>query len=108
MTRLPKAWTPHTVKVEDFEGEGANGEVWGTKHTIPDVYVKDVAEVVIDNSGAEVVSRATVRFNLDDTPPEGSMVTIWPNTPHQRRSKAFKVGRYDHPDWPSVGVVWLR
>lgn len=108
MSRLYKIWTPHTVEVEPYLGEGANGDVHGPKETVSDVYTKDISEVVTDDNGAEAVSRATVRFNLDDTPAKGSYVTIWPGTKRAYRAKVFKVSHHDHPDWPSLGTVWLR
>lgn len=108
MTQLPKVWTPHTVQVEPFQGEGANGVILGEKVTVEAVYVRDVSKVVTDDSGAEVVSRAKVYFNFDDTPRVGSRVTIWPGSTQEKSGIAFKQNLTNHPDWPGRGVVWLR
>lgn len=106
--RLPKSWTPHTVLVEPFLGQGANGPLYGPQETIKDVYIHDQAEIVRDNTGVEIVSSASVRFNLDDLPVNGSKVTIWPGTRHETASKLFKVTLLDHPGWPSLGIGWLK
>lgn len=106
--RLPKNWTPHKVIVEQFLGEGANGALTGEPVEVPDVYVKDQAEIVRDDTGAEVVSRASVRFNLGDLPKVGSKITIWPDTRQESTAVMFKASRLDHPGWPSLGIGWLQ
>lgn len=106
--RLPKSWTPHTIDVEPFLGEGSNGIVLGPKERVEDVYVRDVSEVVTDDTGAEVVSRAKVYLNFEDTPLTGSKVTIWPGTRHAKTGTIFKADLADHPDWPGRGAVWLK
>lgn len=106
--RLPKSWTPHSVGVEPYVGESANGAVFSGRRTVEDVYVKDQQEVVVDGTGAEVLSRASVRFNLDDLPPIGSKVTVWEGTPTEYSAVMFKVSRLSHPGWPAIGVGWLR
>lgn len=106
--RLHRSWTPHTVKIAAYEGEGANGPIVADAVDVADVYVKDVAEVVVDSDGAEVVSRATVRLNLDDTPPIGSLVTIWPGMAREHTARVFKVSHHEHPQWPGLGTIYLR
>ena len=106
--RLPKFWTPHTVIVEPYEGEGANGESWGPAVPVPDVYLEDVTEVVVDDTGAEVVSRGRVIFNFDDAPIKGSYVTVWSGTVHERRSRIFKLALNQHDGWPSYAIGYLR
>lgn len=106
--RLPKEWTPHTVSVRPFLGVGGNGPIIGESQTIENVYVKDISEIVTDDDGQEAVSRATVRFSLEDLPAKGSLITVWPGTPHAYEASLFKVSRLDHPAWPSLGVGWLR
>lgn len=56
--RLRAHWTPHTVKIKPFAGEGGNGPVWGTEVTRSPatgdgVYVEDAREVVVDASGTD-------------------------------------------------------
>lgn len=106
--RLPKEWTPHTVMVSQVLGEGANGPIVSRPTEVPDVYVKDISEVTTDDTGAEIVSRATVRFNLADMPAKNSTVTVWPGESHEYEATVFKTSRLDHPGWPSLGVAWLR
>lgn len=106
--RLYKSWTPHTVEVEPYIGEAANGSIVGEKVTVEDVYVRDVSEVVTDDTGAEIVSRAKVYFNFEDTPHTGSKVTVWPDTRHEKIGIVFKADLADHPEWPGLGVAWLQ
>ena len=106
--RLPKEWTPHTVTVQPYVGEGAAGPIIGEPVTVRDVYVKDVTEVVLDGSGAEVVSRGTVRFNLEDLPSLDSRVTVWEGTPQEYTAVLFRTSRLQHPGWPELGVGWLK
>lgn len=106
--RLPKFFTPHTVQLEPYLGEGANGESWGPVVDQPDVFVEDVTEKVVDDTGAEVVSRGRVTFNIDDAPLMGSYVTVWSGTVHERRSRIFKLALNDHPAWPGFAIGYLR
>ncbi len=106
--RLPRVWTPHTVTVTPREGVSARGPIFGTPVEVPDVYVKDVQETVVDETGAEVLSRASIRFNLDDLPTIGSKVTVWKGTDLEYEATIFKASRHSHPAWPAVGVGWLK
>lgn len=108
MGRLPTIWTPHKVTVQPFLGESANGPLHDAPLVVGDVYVKDQQETVTDPAGSEVVSRATVRFNLEDLPPIGSKVTVWAGTAEEYEAVMFKTSRLAHPSWPSIGVGWLK
>jgi len=105
---LPGLLTPHKVTVKAFEGEGANGPIFGTPVVVENVYVEDVHELVLDNDGAEVVSKGKVFFNLADAPSEGSLITTWAGTVRERESVAFKVAVFDHPNAASHAVAYLR
>ncbi|WP_435298535.1 hypothetical protein [Timonella sp. A28] len=106
--RLEKTFTPHTVTVTPFLGEGANGEIWGPASEVRDVFVEDVQEVVIDDSGKEVVSSGRVIFNFDDAPLKRSKVTVWAGTLHERTSEIFKLALNHHDEWPSFAIGYLR
>ena len=111
--RLPAHWTLHTVKVRPFQGEGANGPVWGTQvthspETGDGVYVEDAREVVVDASGTEVVSETRVHMSFEDAPPVQSLVTVWPGTAFEREAPVVKVSRFQHQRWPGYAVVHLR
>ena len=106
--RLDKAWTPHTVTVERFAGEGANGPIFEPARTITNVYLEMQNELVIDDQGNEVVSLGRVIFNLADTPPQGSKITHKLGPLPERTATAFKVAAYDHPAWPGYAIAYLR
>lgn len=111
--RLRPHWTPHTVRVRPFEGEGGNGPIWGddvvrSPETGDGVYVEDVVEVVTDQSGAEVVSSGRVHFSFEDAPPVNSFITVWPGTAFERKAVVVKVSRFDHPRWPGYAVAYLK
>lgn len=105
--RLPGFWVPHTVTVAPYEGRSASGDLYGDPVQVGDVYVKDVQETVTDAAGAEVVSRASVRCNLYDTPALGSKVTVWGGTDMEYTARVVKASRLSHPGWPALGIVWL-
>lgn len=112
--RLPAEWTPHSVTVLPYTGEGANGPTWGTllsfsPTTGNGVYVRDIHELIVDDTGAEVVSSGSVRFSFDDaTFGPQSKVTVWEGRPFSREAAVIKVSRFEHPDWPGLAVVYLR
>lgn len=105
---LPGLLTPHSVTVAGFEGEGANGPVFSEPVTVSPVYVEDVHELVLDDDGAEVVSKGKVFFNLADAPTEGSLITTWVGTDRERESVVFRVAVFDHPNAASHAVAYLR
>lgn len=113
MTRLPAYYTPHTVHVEPYEGEGGNGPVFGESMTFSPadgngVYCEDSQELVRDMAGREVVSMGKVYFSFEDAPAVESRVTVWPGSVHERTSTVLRVSRFEHPDWPGFAVVYLR
>ena len=105
--RLDSAWTPHTIGVESYGGEGGNGPIFDSVTEVADVYVRDLHETIIDASGAETVSSGRVYCNLADTPTLGSRVRIWAGTQFERVAPVVKVSRADHPQWPGLGVAYL-
>lgn len=111
--RLRAHWTPHTVLVRPYEGEGGNGPVWGAQITRSPatgdgVYTEDVVEVVTDASGAEVVSSGRVHLSFADAPPAGSLITVWPGMSFAREAAVIRVSRFEHPRWPGYAVAYLR
>ena len=113
MTRLRAHWTPHTVTVTPYLGQGSRGAIYGppVKHspeTGNGVYVEDSREVVVDASGAEAVSETKVHMAFDDAPATGSRVRVWEGTPHEREAPVIKVSLFNHPRWPGYAVVHLR
>lgn len=107
--RLDPEWTPHTVGVQRYEGEGGNGPIWADEVDVADVYVRDLHELITDASGTETVSSARVYFNLTDTPPLGSRIRIWRGDPQfERVAPVVKLSRADHPAFPGLGVAYLR
>jgi len=105
---LPGLLTPHKVTVKAFAGEGANGPIFETPQVVEGVYVEEVHELVLNNDGAEVVSKGKVFFNLTDAPSEGSLITTWAGTVRERESVAFRVSIFDHPNAASHAVAYLR
>lgn len=95
------------MHVATYEGESANGPIHGPEVAVPGVYVKDQQELIRDSSGAEILSRATVRFNLEDLPPVGSKVTVWKGSAQEYAATVAKVARHSHPGWASIGTGWL-
>ena len=106
--RLANIWTPHNVIVEPFLGEGANGDTWGDPVTVGNVFVEDVQEIAVDDSGKEILSLGRVIFNFDDAPLKRSFVTVWLGSKHERRSEVFKLSLNDHPAWPGFAIGYLR
>lgn len=107
MRRLPARWQPHTVRITPYLGEGGNGPLWGDPTEAP-AFVEDVAEVVVDSSGTEVVSGTKVTLNFADAPAEQSLVTVWIGTTHERTAPVVSVARNEHPRWPAFAVLRLR
>ena len=108
-TVFEPVWAPHSVMVAPFLGEGANGESWGPTTSVKNVFVEDTQEVVIDDTGAEVVSRGRVTFfPFEAAPLKRSKVTVWAGTSHERVAEIFKLVINHHPGWPSNAVGYLR
>lgn len=108
-TVFEPVWAPHEVMVEPFLGEGANGESWGPVALVRDVFVEDTQEVVIDDTGAEVVSRGRVTFfPYENAPLKRSKVILWAGAAHERTAEIFKLVINHHPEWPSNAVGYLR
>jgi len=113
VTRLRAHWTPHTVTVTPYLGQGSRGAIYGdpvsySPATGNGVYVEDSREVVVDTSGTETVSETKVHMSFEDAPATGSRVRVWVGTPHEREAPVIKVSLFEHPRWPGYAVVYLR
>lgn len=106
--RLPRLLTPHKVRVAYFLGEGPSGPLWGEPEEVSGVYVEDVQELVLDDSGAEIVSKGKVYFPPETAPTEGSRVTVWQGTRRERESTVVRVSWFDHPRGAPHAVAYLR
>ncbi|OJX94083.1 MAG: hypothetical protein BGO96_09765 [Micrococcales bacterium 73-15] len=113
MKRLPASWTPHSITVKPYLGDGANGATYGPPITLSPsqgtgVYVEDVQELVTDTAGREVASSGRVHMSFQDVPLAGSLITVWVGTPFSREAEVVKTARHYHPAWPGYGIAYLR
>lgn len=105
-TPLPSWSTPHTVSIRAYEGTGGGGPVFADP-VDASAFAEDEQKVVLDGSGAEVVSTSVVYVNLDVTAPPGSLVTVWPDLPHARQARVVVSELHHHPTLPSYQTLRL-
>lgn len=103
---LPAWCTPHTVSVREYLGEGGAGPLYGTARTVA-AWAEDEQKVVVDSTGAEVVSASQVVVDLDEQIPPASLVTVWPGTPQAREAKVIVASRHHHATLPSFQTLSL-
>ncbi len=106
MPRLRAKHLPHTVKIERFQGDTAEGESWAAAVTVP-AYVEQKARLVVDRrspsptAGQEITSTTRVFLlpNADCVP--RSRVTVWAGTGRARTSEVVGSSFYDYLGTPN-------
>lgn len=102
---LPRLLTPHTITVQDHEGEGAYGDVYGPPRDCAWVQVEEKTRLVRDKTGAEVVSSGQVIIRPHHAPvPLDSLVQL----PSGRVSSVIRVDHFDNPPAPEHYVLYLE
>lgn len=94
--RIPTRLLPHTVIIRPHLGAGAYGDVYGEPQTVKRANVESTRRLVRNTEGHEVVSSTTVYMEPREVP-DGSMITIHPDTPFEAESKVIAVGLLQHP-----------
>lgn len=98
---LPRALTPHTVRVEDKTGDGGWGASFADPRTVRRCRVEDRPTLVRDASGQEVVSSTRVFLRPEDGPvPVGSRVTVRPGAPDERTAVVLSAAHHHTPPAP--------
>lgn len=107
MARLRAKHLPHRVDITPLEGEGAEGDVWGTTRTDRPAYVEQKTRLVVDQRpgsdtfGQEVEAAAFIVLLLEDDTLPRSKVKVAAGTPRERESEVIRSDRYEYPGTPS-------
>lgn len=107
MTTLPGFLLRHEVTVEPYEGDSANGPLYGAPVTVR-CFLEEKRSMVRNKDGEQVLSGATFYCRLDaiaDAPPQ-SLVTL----SGDRQSEVITQARHDGgglptPDHLEVSLV---
>lgn len=75
MSGIPGWLLRHVITVEQYEGDGAYGPVYGPAVTVR-AFVDELTRMVRSPAGADVVSSTTAYCHLDTVAPAGSRVTL--------------------------------
>lgn len=106
MVALPASLTPHTVVIRDLLGNGSNGEVFDQPREVTRCKVEDKRRLLRDASGSTRLATGRVFLRPEAGPiVEGSEITLWPETPQERVTRAMEVEFFDHPPAPSYYAV---
>lgn len=98
MVTLPGLWLRHTVTVEPYQGDSANGPVYGTAVSVR-CFLEEKRRMARGKDGEEVVSATTFYCRLDaiaDAPPQ-SRVTL----PDGRQTEVVTRARHDGGGLPT-------
>mgnify|MGYP006969648210 CR=1 FL=1 len=114
MTRLRRKHLPHTVTLQHLEGEGAEGEIWGTP--VPDVpaYVEQKTRLVVDRRGEsptlgqEITSTTLVILLPEHTAQPRTRVTVWAGTDRERTSEVIDAAFFDYRGTPNHNELYLE
>lgn len=107
MVRLRARHLPHRVDITPLDGEGAEGDVWGTTRTGRPAYVEMKTRLVVDQRrgsetfGQEVEASAFIVLLLDDDTLPRSKVRVGAGTPRERESEVIRSDRHEYPGTPS-------
>lgn len=104
--RIPSLLLPHRVSIQPYQGTGAYGEQHGPPVTVQ-AQVEDSRRLLRSTTGEELISSTTVRTRLDVHAPPGSLVTVWPNTLHERTARVIIISRFEHPGAPGHSELAL-
>lgn len=113
MTRLRKKHLPHRVAIQPLDGEGAEGEIWGTTRTDRPAYVEQKTRLVVDRrsnspSGQEVTSTTFVVLLLEDDAQPRSRVTVWSGASRARTSEVIDSAYFEYRGTPSHVELYLE
>ncbi|MFL2001438.1 hypothetical protein [Microbacterium sp. A1-JK] len=95
MPRLRRQHLPQTATVTPFEGDGAEGDVWGAPVAGIPCYAEQKTRLRVDRrstsptSGQEITSTATVVLLPEHDYPPRTKVTIFAGTPRERTSEVI-------------------
>lgn len=114
MTRLRKKHLPHRVTIQEFVGDGPEGDIWADPRNDRPAYVEQKVKLVVDRrsnsptAGQEVTSTAFVVLLLDDDCQPRTRVTVWPGTPRARRSEVISSEYFEYRGTPSHVELYLE
>lgn len=95
MPRLRSKHLPHRVTLTPFEGDGAEGDIWGEPQTDVPAYAEQKTHLRVDRrstsptSGQEITSSTTVVLLPEHDVPPRTKVTVWAGTPRERTSEVI-------------------
>jgi hypothetical protein len=112
MPRLRARDLPHTVSIEHFAGDGAEGSTWaGAVADVP-AYVEQKSKLIVDRRTSSptanqeiVASNFIVLLTANDVLSE-SYITVWAGTPRERRAQVISSALFDYRGTPSHVEVW--
>jgi hypothetical protein len=112
MPRLRARDLPHTVTIERFAGDGAEGSTWATAVSAVSAYVEQKSKLIVDRRTSSptanqeiVASTFIVLLTADDVLPE-SYITVWAGTGRERRAQVVSSAYFDYRGAPSHVEVW--
>ncbi|MEW2459819.1 hypothetical protein [Microbacterium sp. K41] len=114
MVRLRAKHLPHRVDITPHEGDGAEGDIWGTPRAERPAYVEQKTRLVVDRRatsptiGQEITSTAFVVLLLDDDTLPRSLVTAWKGTPRERTSAVIDSAYFEYRGTPSHVELYLE
>ncbi|WP_350351881.1 hypothetical protein ABS642_00770 [Microbacterium sp. A8/3-1] len=114
MARLREKHLPHRVTIQEFEGDGAEDDIWGDERTDRPAYVEQKTRLVVDRRstsptfGQEITSTTFVVLLLKDDCQPRTRVTVWPGKPRQRRSEVIDSAYFEYRGTPSHVELYLE
>lgn len=107
MPRLRKAHLPHLVNIRPYEGDSAEGDVWGDLIEDVPAYVEQKARLVVDRrstsptAGQEITSPARVFLLPENDVIPRAQITVWPGTARERTSEVIVSALFDYKRTPN-------
>ncbi len=93
---LPDWAAPHAILLRPYRGQSSSGPVYGPAREIR-AFAEDERKLVLDRTGAEVISESQVHVDFAEDVPTGSLVTVWPGTAGEREARVIVTSRHHHP-----------
>lgn len=110
--RLPARMLPHRdlIAYRPLLGNGTYGPRYGDEVVVQRGAISDRRKFVRDRTGAERLSESRIAVDLPDHEAlvDGSEVTIWRGTPHERTTTAIVSSVADWPRLPHFLEVALE